>query len=446
MRIDDAWYSGDRHRLARIYGHHPEARERRKLWGRRSTEHRTRKREQRLHVPLPGDVDRTSADLLFADIPAIRVDDTPTQERLEQLLDEGSVQETLLGAAEQAAALSGCFLRVTWDRDLVPRPPAHRHAARRRDPRVSVRHAVRRQLLARARQLNGSHRMAAHRAARTGPRRARAVRGHARQYRPPRAPEHPDTADLAAQVAPGDDGEPSVTTGITQLTAAYVPNMLPNMLHRSSPIGRSDFAGVHDLFDALDETWTSWMRDIRLARARLIVPDGYLRSEGPGNGASFDDDRELWHGLKMPPNEGSGITLAQFEIRVEEHQRTAESVVRQAVQTAGYDAQAFGLDGDGQPVTATEVDARTARSMVTRKKKAGYWRRAVADMLHVLLLVDAAQFNSPITPDRPRVEFGDGVAESEQQKATTLELLSRGAPNRPQPRSRPCIRNGTTPL
>ncbi|MCG0289842.1 hypothetical protein [Streptomyces sp. PSAA01] len=61
----------------------------------------------------------------------------------------------------------------------------------------------------------------------------------------------------------------------------------------------------------------------------------------------------------MPPKEGSAITLAQFEIRVEEHQRTAESVVRQAVQTAGYGAQAFGLDGDGQPVTATEVDART---------------------------------------------------------------------------------------
>ncbi|MFJ2196912.1 hypothetical protein [Streptomyces violaceusniger] len=63
--------------------------------------------------------------------------------------------------------------------------------------------------------------------------------------------------------------------------------------------------------------------------------------------------------------------------------------------------------------------------MVTRKKKAGYWRRSLADMLHVLLLVDAAQFGSSITPDRPRVEFGDGVAESEQQKATTVELLAR---------------------
>lgn len=42
-----------------------------------------------------------------------------------------------------------------------------------------------------------------------------------------------------------------------------------------------------------------------------------------------------------------------------------------------------------------------------------------------MLRIDAAQFASPITPERPRVEFGDGVASSEQQTATTLGLLNR---------------------
>ncbi|MBI0382768.1 phage capsid protein [Streptomyces albiflaviniger] len=63
--------------------------------------------------------------------------------------------------------------------------------------------------------------------------------------------------------------------------------------------------------------------------------------------------------------------------------------------------------------------------MITRKKKAGYWRRTLADMLHVLLLVDAVQFTPGIKPDRPHVDFGDGVAEPEQQTATTLDLLNR---------------------
>jgi hypothetical protein len=426
MRVDDAWYSGDRARLERIYGYAPEARERRKLWGRRSTEYRIRRRETRLHVPLAGDIARTSADMLFADMPTIRVEDGPTQTRLDHLLDEGMVQETLLGAAEQAAALSGVFLRVTWDRELAPRPllTVMQPDAAIPEFRFGMLRAVNFW-----QELTGSTEYTVWR--------------HIERHEPGRVvhalyeggpdtigrrvplTEHPDTADLAAETILDDDGEPAIPTGITQLTAAYVPNMLPNRLHRSSPVGRSDYAAVHDLFDALDTTWTSWLRDIRLARARLIVPDAYLESQGPGQGASFDDDREVWAGLRMPPNDGSGITLAQFAIRVEEHQRTAEATVRQAVQTAGYDAASFGLDGDGQPVTATEVDNRRARGLITRRKKAGYWRRALADMLHVMLLIDAAQFGSPITPERPRVEFGSGVAESEQQTATTLDLLAR---------------------
>ncbi|CAL9529382.1 phage portal protein [Streptomyces sp. enrichment culture] len=424
MAVDDAWYSGDPARLARLYGRHPEVRERRRLWGRRSTEFRVRKRETRLHVPLAGDIARTSADLLFADMPTITVDDAKTQERLYVLLDEGRVQETLLSAAEQAAALSGVFLRVTWDADLAPRPllTVMQPDAAIPEFRFGVLRAV-----SFWRELEGST--------------TATVWRHFERHEPGRIEhalyegtpdnigrrvpltEHPDTADIAATLDASGD---SMATGIPMLTATYIPNMLPNRLHRTAPIGRSDYQGLHDLFDSLDEVWTSWMRDIRLARARLIVPEGYLESQGPGQGAMFDDDREVWHGLKIPPTEnGSGITLAQFAIRVEEHQRTTDAIVRQAVQTAGYDAQAFGLDGDGTPATATEVDARTARSMTTRKKKTGYARHPLADMLHVMLAVDARLFTRGIKPERPRVEFGDGVAESEQQTATTLDLLAR---------------------
>ncbi|MEU1667400.1 phage capsid protein [Streptomyces sparsogenes] len=42
-----------------------------------------------------------------------------------------------------------------------------------------------------------------------------------------------------------------------------------------------------------------------------------------------------------------------------------------------------------------------------------------------MLLFDAQLFGSRITPDRPRVDFGDGVAESAEQTATTLDLLNR---------------------
>ncbi|MFD5873722.1 phage portal protein [Streptomyces sp. NPDC060322] len=426
MRIDDAWYSGDRQRLARVYANHKRPAERRRLWGRKAFEPRLDRRDNRLHVPLPGDIASTSADLLFADMPTIKVEDTATQDRLDLLLDEGRAQQTFLGAAEQAAALSGVFLRVTWDRELADRPLL---TVMQPDGAVPEFRFGMLRAVSFWRELAGSTESTVWR--------------HFERHEPGRIvhalyegngenvgrrvplTEHPDTADLVGSLDAEGEGD-SIATGIRDLTAAYIPNMLPNRLHRGSPIGRSDYAApVYDLFDALDEVWTSWMRDIRLARARLIIPDGYMRNEGAGRGASFDDDREVWHSLKMPPNEGAGITLAQFDIRVEEHRGSAEAIMRQAAQAAGYSPQSFGLDGEGQPVTATEVDSRDARSMVTRRKKAGYWRHGVADMSHVMLQLDAKLFGSRIAPARPRVEFGDGVAESEQATATTLDLLAR---------------------
>ncbi|MGZ9931957.1 phage capsid protein [Streptomyces sp. NC-S4] len=424
IRIDDAWYSGDSKRLARLHGDVQEQPGRRRLWGRRSQP--AAGRDNRLHIPLPGDIATVSADLLFADMPAVRTPDKLTQARIEQLLDEGRVQQIVSGAAEQAAALSGVFLRVTWDKTLAARPlltvvqpdaaiPEHRFGMLRActfweelpsgDTVTVWRHFERHEP---GRVIHALYRGTSNNVGRPVP-----------------LAEHPATADLVGSLDPGGDGQ-TISTGIPLLTCTYVPNIGPNRSHRGSPIGRSDYAApLYDLFENLDEVWTSWMRDIRLARARLIVPTGYLRSEGPGKGAAFDADREVYEQLNMPPNEGTGITLNQFDIRVAEHQQTAEAIMRQAAQSAGYSAQSFGLHGQGEAITATESDSRDRRSNVTRRKKAGFWRHGLADMLHVMLWLDAVQFGTRITPERPNVEFGDGVAESEQQTATTLDLLAR---------------------
>lgn len=429
IKVDDAWYSGDRARLTRIYGGSPRPAERRRLWGRNRAAERAQaagRPDSRLHVPLPGDIAATSADLLFADMPRITVQDTATQDRLDYLLDVGRVQQTLLSGAEQAAALSGVYLRATWDRDVAPdRPLLTVMQPDQAIPVFRFGHLVE---VTFWRELDGGDTQTVYRhLEHHAPGRIE----HALYVGSPdnvgrRVPltEHPDTAALADSL--GTEGD-TITTGIDLLTAAYVPNMLPNRLHRAAPIGRSDYAApLYDMFDALDEVWTSWMRDVRLARARLVVPSGYLETHGPGGGASFDGDREVWSPLNMPPTDGQGITLVQFGIRVEEHQKSAEAIVRQCSQSAGYSPQSLGLDVQGGgTVTATEVDSRDARSMVTRRKKVGYWRHPLADILHALLQLDRAQFGSRITPERPTVEFGDGVAESEQTVATTLDLLAR---------------------
>lgn len=423
MRVDDAWYAGERRRLAEVYrGQQHREDGRRRLWA-RHRQQQSGKGDGRLHIPLAGDIATASADLLFSEPPVFTVADPVTQDRLVDLVESGGIANTLLEAAEVAAALGGVYLRITWDASLAARPlltTVHADAAvpdfrwgrltgvtfwheLASDSATVWRHLERHEP---GRILHGLYQGTPDRLGTRAP-----------------LTEHPETAALAGSLGPEGD---AIETGIPELTAAYVPNIRPNRRHRGSPFGRSDYAApLHDLMDALDETWSSWLRDIRLARARLLVPDGYLRDQGPGRGASFDDDREIWQLLNIPPTEAGGITLSQFAIRVAEHQSTADAIVQQAVRSAGYSAQTFGLGDQGGAVTATEVKARERRSMTTRGKKARYWMPELADMLFVMLRLDRVLFTAGLVPERPRVTFGDSVSEDPASTAQTLSLLQQ---------------------
>ncbi|MGC5398074.1 phage capsid protein [Streptomyces sp. DT20] len=434
MRRDAMWYEGDPHKLARVAdrrehtGHRADQGARRLLTGRRNSDPADypRKAERRLHVPLPGDIATMASDFLFADMPTITAPTTATTDYLAEAIDTAHMHQLLLGAAEQASAMSGIFLRLTWDRDIVPDRPIPttvqcdnavpeyafgllravtfwRELDHGSDAQTTYRHLERHEP---GHIVHGLYEGTPDNLGRAVP-----------------LTEHPETASLAGSLS---ENGVSVETGIPMLTAVYVPNMTPNRLHRASPMGRSDYAApIHDQFAALDDVWTSWMRDIRLARARLVVPSAYLTSNGPGQGASFDDDREVYSALNVPPNEGAGITMNQFAIRVDEHQRTAEAITRKAVESAGYSAQSFGLEGGGEAMTATEVEDRAGRSTTTTKKKAGHWKARLADFLHAYQLLAVAQFGARIEANRPTVEFRLDAAESEQSRATTLELYAR---------------------
>ncbi|WP_369377645.1 phage portal protein [Streptomyces sp. cg36] len=423
MRVDDAWYSGDRRRLSEVYRHQQHREDgRRRLWARHRHQ-QPGKRDGRLHIPLAGDIATASADLLFSEPPTFTVADTATQDRLADLIETGGVANTLLEAAEVAAALGGVYLRITWDASLAARPLLTAVHADCAVPEFRFGQLV---------AVTFWHELASD---------SSTVWRHLERHEPGRIlhglyqgtpdrlgtrvplTEHPEVAALAGSLGPEGD---AIETGIPELTAAYVPNIRPNRRHRGSPFGRSDYAApLHDLMDALDETWSSWLRDIRLARARLLVPDGYLRDHGPGRGASFDDDREIWQTLNIPPTEAGGITLSQFAIRVAEHQSTADAIVQQAVRSAGYSSQTFGLGDQGGAVTATEVKARERRSMTTRNKKSRYWVPELADMLLVMLRLDRALFTPGLVPERPRVTFGDSVSEDPASTAQTLSLLQQ---------------------
>lgn len=388
----------------------------------------------KLHVPIGSDIATTSADLLFSEPPTFSVESTTAQDRLDVIRDEAGLDAALVEAAEVAAAFGGVFLRVRWDKELRDHPwidAVHPDSAvpefdgpvlkavtfwqqfRADDTGgVIIRHLERHEP---GKILHGTYRG------------TRDSLG-----RPIPLTEIKSLEGIAGAV--NEDG--AIPTGLPDglLTAVYVPNMRPARLWRDRPalayLGRSDYSGVEPLMDALDEVYSSWMRDIRLAKGRLVVPQAYLQSQGRGQGAIFDADQEIFTQLNMPPQTqgGAQITISQFAIRVDEHQRSAQQLVDQIVRAAGYSAQTFGSDADGAAAaaTATEVNAKDRRSAITRDKKTRYWTPELRRLIRALLAVDAKVFNTKglgELKDPPVIDWEDEVSEAPLTTAQTAQAL-----------------------
>lgn len=423
---NDAWYSGDKTRLAEFYGTAIARRQR----GESMVEYSTRlwaqgrdplRHETRVHVPLAGDIAATSADLLFSEPPVFTVEQTATQDRLVEIVEEGGVHMRLLEAAEVCAGIADVYLKLAWDEDVAKRPII---AVEHGDAAVPVFKWGRLTEVTFWEELDRSgdtvlRRLEHHEPGAITYSLWQGTSANLGTMVP--LTDHADTAALA-DIGDADGMAVRQSTGIDLLTATHVPNMRPNRRRRGQPYGRSDYAApCYDQFDSLDQTMTSWMRDIRLGRARLIAPNGYLEPLGPGQGAAFDLDREVWTEINADPSQAGGITLSQFAIRVEEHERTSLHVMSTAIRSAGYSAQTFGLTGE-VAVTATEVSAKERRSMTTRDRKIQYWKPALRRIIEALLALDRALGWSTVEAEVPDVEFGDAVSQDPESLARTVQL------------------------
>jgi len=451
MREWSAWYEGTPDALATVYsGQHSStvidrhtARVggilgafQRMWWGR--TPSGPSERVDQAHIPIAADLARASADLLYAEAPALTVEEgnDATQERLDGYLD--SLHPVLATGAEIGAALGGRYHRVTWDPatksdgafvttvdadaawpefrwgKLVAVTFWHVLSTDRSDSTV-IRHLERH-------ELDGAGSGLIFHGLYEGT-------GDSLGQQKPLA-ENPTTAPLAAQMA--RDG--AIASGRTPgLCVVYVPNQTPQRRWRQHPIGRhlgrSDFDGIEPLMDNLDETFSSLLRDIRIGKGRVIVPEFMLDSNGPGRGATFDADRSVYDGLNIPaPEYGTpNIVVQQFAIRVAEHLDTCREITRQIIHTAGYSTDTFGGSVDGTAaVTATEVHARERATFRTRDRKLRNETPALQSLLTKMLTIDAAVFNVPgLNPSLTiAVEFSDSAEDSPLTIAQTVQALS----------------------
>lgn len=436
----DAWYANHTDTLTSIYSSGAGRSRssggvmgavRRFFWGKQAT---TGETTRKIHVPVASDICQASADLLFSEPATITANNEGAQERLNLIADD-SFQHVLTGAAETAAALGGVYLRAAWDDTVKNNVFVTKVDADKAIPEFAwgILQAVTFwTIVGRNGQIVWRH-LERHETDANGI----GIILHGL---------YQGTTDKLGQIMALTDHRATETLVVNEhgavstqtpgLAVEYIPNQIPNRAWRNDPtgthLGRSDLDGVCEHMDALDETMSSWMRDVHHGKARLIVPNSMLQSMGAGNGAGFDMDQELFSGVNAAPGSVAdakmSIEQVQFDIRTEAHKATFDQILATVYRTAGYSAGTFGENSEARIMTATEVIARERRSFLTRDRKVRSFKPALQRFLEKCLLMDAALFAGPGVPADTEIDvaFGDSIQDPESIRAQNAQLLFTG--------------------
>ena len=435
----------------------------------------------KMHLPIPADLAQLSADLLFAEAPKIRYakpeaaaaagDDGagaptaapshPGQDRLDLIMGSDEAHAEMLKGGEFAASLGGTYFSVVWDETLADHVWFQSFAADCAIPEFRYGKLTGCTLWTEYQTENaatvyrlleihkpGTIRYELHQG---GPNNL----GNIVPMDTLPETEHylnlvPDVelGDLGPLTVAGDataeqpmtatltDAAVTIATGVPKLAVVYMPNVLPARDWRKygpiANLGRSDFAGQEDIFDKIDQVYSSLLRDIDNGAGRLTVPESYLDTSGkPGDGATFDMNRQVYSGVNAlgGPNDSlsSQITVSQFDIRVQEHLEAIDGLKRELATACGYSPVHLGLQQTraGQR-TATEVTADLSDSERTRDKKALHAKPALAKLAQVAMAIDGVVFpgkGGGWFEELPDIEFAEVSQVDPLKNAQTVQVL-----------------------
>lgn len=433
-----------------------------------------------IHVPIAGDLAATSAALLFGEAPTIRVreareqmDDadepmmdpttglmmdgktgqpathssgvplTPTlhkmdkakpkpetpeeksEARLLQIIEEGDVYTRLIEAAEGAAALGGIYIYPVWDKDLRDFPLMAVAQSDMALPEFThgILTAVTFHMVLSDTNRSFIRLLERHEVEGTGDSRKAVVLSAL--YRG--SQDRLGTMIQGAGDVMARPPEARIELPFNTLDVEYIPNRLPNRLWRASHMGVADIQGGETFLDALDETYASWMRDIRLAKARILVPREYLRPDSDNaNTPTFDVDQEVYVGLDMEPGlaqDARAMLAHQFQIRYKEHQETARDLVDRIVSNAGYSLNTMTSNAAKDTGTGTALRISEHKTLLTLRRKSPRWRTAIANTLFRMQQIDAEIFQSGVKAIRPTVDLSDSIIDNPLELAQTALAL-----------------------
>jgi len=430
MREHSAWYSGDPSILANFYSMNPNNTllgndlllRNTMFWSRQIKN----KSDLSIHVPIAGDIAETSANFLFSEAPSIKVSQANTEESASQsyikaqddiikMADKINLFRKINEAAETSAGMGGVYVKIAWDEELSEYPIPVIVQADKAIPefRFGIMTKV---TFWTELEMDGKDKdKCVYRLLETyekGSIVTELYKGTSdRLGTKENLKAYPETQDIEELVETPD-----------ALFAVYIPNVLPNRILRSSCLGRSDYAGIEGLMDSLDETFTAWMKDISIAKGKILVPECYLNKVD-----EFNNDQTVFIKLDVDPISESGklITATQFDIRADKFEKTSLNLLERIITSAGYSPQSFGLNIEGRAESGTALELRERKSFATKNKKSQYWQPALVRIIELLILAYSEELGGDIELDSEiSVAISDGITNNLNEVATSVKMLS----------------------
>jgi hypothetical protein len=216
----------------------------------------------------------------------------------------------------------------------------------------------------------------------------------------------------------------TVDSPINNLGIIYIPNLKPNTMFINEEVGQSDYHNIIPMMDALDEAWSSWMRDIRLAGAKVFIDKALLDSS-----KNFDYLQEMYMKMDFGEREITGqsydpVTMIQPMIRYTEHYGTCETLAKDIVIRAGYSPQSFGYDMKTYTESGSAQRTKEKKTIITTSKKQKYWEYGLRSLFTYIQSWDEFINGSSFT-QIPLVRYNDMLALDSSVLSETIRNLSQ---------------------
>ena len=425
MKEHSTWYSGEAELLANFYFDNDlqnymmlnyGTRNNNKFWARQIKNGS----DFFVHVPVANDISETSSAFLFGETPLIRFNSDSEamkepQSILDKMLVESGFFQKLVEAAEVASAIGGVYIKIAWDSEVSEYPIPMVAQCEQAFPRFKFGKLNSVDLVYEV----GNDGSTVYRLVET------IEKGTITNTLYQGSSDNLGTKCSLSECEATKGLQESVPTADV-MTCFYVPNMLPNKLNRQSPMGRSDYQGQETLMDALDEVFSAWMVDVQIARGKIHVPSGYVKSIGEGGKAKFNIDTSMYEELDVDPTAMTDpIKVTQFEIRSQQFEQTCLNLLDRIITSAGYSPQSFGLNIAGRAESGTALNVRERKTFATTSKKQSYWEPAIKGIVKTMCTIYNAFLGGKLSNDlEVNVEFMDSVSNNLTEVSNSVKTLA----------------------